>query len=705
MRFFSFCLARLGMRLEAKGSWLLSLALLGNLVGCGGSSKSNEGFDTSLNDGPGDVTDVAFKNSRDRWNALAAALGVGNNEASSREALVTSLSTPSSIILGALTDATKLTEIQTKVTTSFAAKAYATRCAAVDSFEEWTVTKPFAYKADGTKDSSIEPATKIYKMKYRLFSAKGDAATRGTAETTARSGLVIVPNAAYLTTTGAPSSAPVVAYAHGGDSGLSYSGELARLFGKFQTNHVIVAPTYPGEALCKGGTDPTKKSCDAEGVDEAAVGKSIPWDTDVDELLGMYDCVAKASLAKDSGLNASQVSAVGLEGDAAGTLLTALSGVTKKMGTGAFANFPASFIVGASRGGLVANLALTQVGAQLSAYSTAKAADAAATFEAVFGKGYGNAPSTFSCALSISAPTTFAHARPRIALEYMVKDTLKSSPLAGIPGFLAMNDVFKGYREGTQTLDDAVLEVTKRDITFTSGLLLAGLKQWKSFGLAQTTPGGAIAFLHSTADKVYGYGETQLGYNALALFSGVSTVLTQTQTTTTAPWKTYARLFEPEVLDPKATYHVDSGFLGSYSMISKDFIILGVNEPLTDAAREAGAVGLASVAFTTATPTDAQKKVGRIIGAMGPTFSSLVSALGSSTVNETVAGAVKTATGITVAGATKLEKATTFGGTKLGETETEYLYEVRADNSKITPVEAFASWRLANSFNGCAAVL
>ncbi|MFY7930404.1 MAG: hypothetical protein ACOVS5_16130, partial [Oligoflexus sp.] len=83
-----------------------------------------------MNDGPGDVTDVAFKNSRDRWNALAAALGVGNNEASSREALVTSLSTPSSIILGALTDATKLTEIQTKVTTSFAAKAYATRCAA-----------------------------------------------------------------------------------------------------------------------------------------------------------------------------------------------------------------------------------------------------------------------------------------------------------------------------------------------------------------------------------------------------------------------------------------------------------------------------------------------------------------------------------------------------------------------------------------------
>ncbi len=705
------------MRLEAKGSWLLSLALLGNLVGCGGSSKSNQGFDTSLNDGPDSITDEAFKNARDKWKTLAASLGIGNNEAASPKELTSSLKTPSSVVLGALTDPTALNEINKKVAAEFASKAYASKCASVESFTEWTDRKAIVYN-NGTEIDYSSKA-KVYLLKYKLFGAAGTATVKGTAESNTRTGLVVIPTGTPVSTTTvnplAGGAYPIVAYAHGGDAGLSYTGDIAKLFATFQSGHIIVAPTFPGEALCNAGLDTTKRSCDSSGNKADAVGTSLPWDNDVDELLGMHDCVARVARDANSAGNVPS----GVDGAGVIDLKTALTGKTAKLSTSnaLTAYAPASIVVGASRGGLVAQLALARVGAQASGFSEAYAKDNTTTWENVYGLGYGKGPSYFNCALTVSSPTTMTHARPRIALEYLVKGTFESSPLYALPGFHGMKDIFTPYLNGDKDLAYAQMEVYKRDIAFIGPLALGGLKKWQSY--STTTPGGAYGTLHSTADKVYGYGEAVVGFNALALFSTVGAVQDSTKIQTTAPWKMYGRLFEPVTYDAKDTYHANDAFLASESITPQDYILLVAEKPLatTPLNLEGLALTMASLAYgvNVADLTDIQKKVGRTLFLSGTSHSdSLTSLSVFAGVSDTTAATFAGIPGWTVniKGTKSYKAATTFGGTALADLvkadptvdATQYVQEQQADGTGITPLEAFATWRLNNS-RGCSSVL
>jgi hypothetical protein len=462
------------MRFDNKtlSRWSALTAAILLAQGCG-KAVTNEnipkGADELTTD---DVTDEGVKNRQTKWEEMATALGIGNNKASTAAELLTQLATPSTYLT---TNTAGLPGLMQSLVTQYAATANKARCAAIDSVEEWKA----AYDATGAA-----VAAKVYLMKYKL---QTDSA--GTAEDITRAGVVVVPDAGVQT-------ASLIAYGHGGDSGLSYK-EIAANFGSLQASHMIVAPAFPSEAVCNGSTG-DNKACDSEGNKADGAGTAVPYDNDIDDLLGMYDCIIRAYATNNAG---------------SFNLAGAANYRTRLKPNGGAATginqLPRSILAGASRGGLVAMLAAGRMGAHLSANGTTNN----------LGSAYGGG-SFFSCGVSMAGPVGPTVGKARIYFELLVKGTLENSAFINLPGLRKLKDIFADYIAGDVTADVAKLRAVQRDVTLTSPLILGALQNWSAYtGTLDPTSKnsrGRVLYLHGDVDGVVPATDTQLSYNVLA---------------------------------------------------------------------------------------------------------------------------------------------------------------------------------------------
>jgi hypothetical protein len=440
--------------------------------GCGQAVKNEnipKGADELTTD---DVTDDGVKKRQSKWEELATALGIGNNRASTSADLVTQLGTVSTYLS---TNSAALPGLMTTLTTQYAATANKARCAAVDSVTEWKA----AYDATGAA-----VAAKVYLMKYKL-----QTDTAGTAEDITRAGLFVVPDAGVQ-------NSRLIAYGHGGDSGLSYD-EIAANFGALQASNVIVAPAFPSEAVCNAKTG-DNKACDAEGNLADGVGTAVPYDNDADDLLGMYDCVFRAY----AGNNAAPYN------------MSAASNYRTRIkpygGSNPLATVPHAVLAGASRGGLVSMVAAGRMGAHLAAGAATGA----------LGTAYGS-PSFFGCAVNFAGPVGPTVGKARIYFELLVKGTIENSAFINLPGIRKLKDLFNDYINDEVTADVAKMRAVQRDVSLTSPLISAALQNWKTYaGSTQDalirSYRGRVLWMHGDADATVPVTDTQLSYNVLA---------------------------------------------------------------------------------------------------------------------------------------------------------------------------------------------
>ncbi len=554
------------------------------LAGCG-DKPTNTGLPPPLQSLSAADADAGSAQSQTLWANFAAALGIGNNQAATSPELKAQLATPSSYL--AAPRAKEYADLVGRIAQGYAATAFATRCAQIEGLQVLGGAKLVDPVAGTAADFA---GAKLYLMRYKL-----QADATGKAEATARSGLVVIPTAGTA-------NSPILAYAHGGDFGLGY-GEVAAAFGAFQGNHVIVAPTFPGEALCKVATDPAVRGCDAAGILVPPTGAQAPYDGDVDELLGMYDCVVRATIGKADGP---------ITGAAAGaTLAAALAPLVKRHDGGTFAALPQGLLVGSSRGGLVASLALAKTGAALSVL-------AAATTPEPLGPAY-LSPAYFSCAALVSAPASFAFAEFRLFLEQWVKGRLVLTSFAAFPGMAGLGSLFDAYHSGTADAEAAALALARRDATLTAPLAVGALRDWARFDKGTSGGGqGAYLLVHGVLDRVVPFSQAQVGYNVL-LGAATNAAIVDPANPAKAPGlamtmrgiNAKAAYLDGATLKGGLLQHGDKAFFDGTAIVPGDFISAKVtDQALPSAPAEGAAAAIAKQLFGD-NPTKPQLKATR----------------------------------------------------------------------------------------------
>lgn len=399
-----------------------------------------------------DVSDPVVKNANQRWNALAAQLQLLND--GTEEALWTS----SAFFAQTSQGLTALAQVSEALINEHLKSATATTCAGVDSFERLGKAKSIGL--DSFSPSDIDSAD-WYLMKYKR--RKGD----GSADNTLYGALVSIP-------TSTQSTFPVIAYAHAGDRGLSVL-EIAAVFADLQASHIIVAPAFPGEPICKFGTSSSSKiSCDSNGRFFDAVGVSDPYSSDAEDLLAAHNCIVSGHLHSP--------------------LTAQISGriKTQTLSGGAPDPVPVSYMFGSSRGGLTTNIALAKNAAMLTANARA---ERTVYSEAKY----------FNCAGTIINPTTFTYGEFRIYLESVAKGTATATSFFRLPTAPQLNDLLNDYREERINAADAALLLKKRDGTFNAALTLSSVRNWSTGGR------GSFLTLHGTLDRLIPISQGQFG--------------------------------------------------------------------------------------------------------------------------------------------------------------------------------------------------
>lgn len=407
--------------------------------------------------------------------------------------------------------------------------AYAARCAAIDVIKPLPFLNPHRreYKEDGGYEEVAVDAT-IYQMTYRLQSNK-----KGDAEEKVRHGLLTVPNK--------KGSFPVIAYAHGSDAGLSYLS-VARDIGAKQEDHISVAPTFQNEPLCRVDTgEPGTIDCDGNGIIEPADDReSNPWFTDIDELLGMHDCVSRYLVKEklkpitkyDPGFKL-LFEAVDFSVD--DSVMQYLP-VNKIKPIHNFIPFlpPASLLMGTSRGGLVASLALAKAGAAWNGMKSALDAENIELMSLINGTGllkgleviknalgdkYGIVPPAFNGIATIAGPAAITIGELQLVLEQMIKGNCNETVARKLPGLNRMPDFSKDYLEGRESVDSLKLKVMMRDLSYVGPLMLAPLKKWTKISMKEPLKHGSMLSLHGYQDKVIPFSQAIVWFNLFSNFS------------------------------------------------------------------------------------------------------------------------------------------------------------------------------------------
>ncbi len=413
------------------------------------------------------------------------------------------------------------------------------------------------YATRGAEIVAFRPASKItphyrvkvYELDYRL--QKNHA---GEAEEGLRTALISFPDTGETR-----KPLPVLVFSHGDDMGLSYTG-LSTHLEELQENNIVIAPSFPGEPICAGDIGKRHKdgrrslSCAvAEEMISPARGVSIPWSTDVDELLGLYDSFTKVAMNHFQGNQHLQDPAfakqfIRQQGDAATRLKTAIDAAG---GLAYGRAFPVSALIGVSRGGLVASLALAKAGAawfklfnanagayvgylafdggvDLAARLTPKHIRRHAELNNILGEAFGfMPPASFNGLITLAAPSSITIGRYRMILEHMVKGHGKLVLNPAIPCLDLLSGIFDAYRKDSgedelraqQVLADAAYEIYSRDLSFLGPLLMVALKKFNA-PLSDSWPGTAPYFMvHHKADKIVPREQSKIAASLMTGFS------------------------------------------------------------------------------------------------------------------------------------------------------------------------------------------
>ncbi|MFZ9520619.1 MAG: hypothetical protein ACO3A4_09095 [Silvanigrellaceae bacterium] len=522
------------------------LPLLAILPACG-SNLENKALPKPANElSQADVTDDNIRSANQRWNELSSKLKLLNDGSAS------SLKSPSDWFSDTADARSAYNSLTETIAAEHLKTARSTGCAEVVSFETLGKAKSIAIGSAVRFPSEVETA-KWYLMKYKRFKADGtpDAMVNGA--------LVSVPTATTNTY-------PVIAYAHAGDAGLS-ALEIAAVFGELQAKHIVVAPAFPGESICKFGTNSANKSaCDASGRYFDAVGVSAPFSTDAEDLLAAHNCLVTPNALPD--FNSTVLDRIKFQNipDAA----TAM---------------PVSYMFGSSRGGLTTSIALAKNTAMLQ-------------YNAKTGTTRYSEPKYFYCAGTNINPTSFTYGEIRVYLEAVVKGTAESSATYRLPTAPQLNDLFKDYREGRLSSAEAALLIQTRDATFNAPLALASVRKWS------TGDKGAFFTMHGTLDKSIPISQGIFGGSVFASINAILTANRQSDPTA-APGvhlSTMGTIAQPpysvdggKTLAPGSTMHGDFAWFDS---------LVGVNTSVTDSAGQPVALD-ASYPFLGKKPLDA----------------------------------------------------------------------------------------------------
>ncbi|MBP6218994.1 MAG: hypothetical protein KA436_10455 [Oligoflexales bacterium] len=568
-----------------------------------------------------------------KWDKFAETLHIGNNQVSlkdhkldsvlgidsqdaekmSRWLLEQQLSQPS----GLLVDESKrevYRDYLNKVSSSWKEKLYETRCSSIEGFK-------FLHPAGGYQDGKFEtlvdkdgkPVASVYRLDYKLQSD-----WKGTPEQVTRTALLVIPQNKTKTS-------PLLVYSHAGDRGLVY-GEIASIINQHQKKHIVLAPTFPGEVLY-GGSKKTAYECTQDEIMAPAVGSPSPWDRDIDEVLGAQDCIERL-------VSASYLPGQGSSPLDLAEISTRLREEAYVSPTGYFQGRPLSLIVGSSRGGLTASLALaksgvawegvfeevhasSQGGAEedqldfLQGLMSGLAAQGPATGREEFlenfleqeevkarlnparapkldrhllSKAYGFYPARFSCSASISSPSSVLIGRFRLVLEILVKGNIEQTRFAKFPGLMDLKDAFTEYRldrsEDPAKLERAVLNVFKRDLPLLTPYMLAALRNWSKVDpmklfMQKSSQMGALLFLHGEEDRIVPFEQSKFAVNVIDKFRRSPEVLQKAWLGMGEKGHTlFSRGFRYEgPISADMTHHFDDAFLKSFSLIPHDFFV------------------------------------------------------------------------------------------------------------------------------------
>ncbi len=522
------------------------------------------------------------KELQEKWEKLAAYLKIGNNVVTKEDVerkiasleneedkdkvtpasvLVEQLSTPS----GLLKDADGYKTAVFDLAKLFVGNNYKTQCRAIERIE----------LVEGAEDTS---KYKTYLVSYELqgnFAGDGDGVSR--------KGIITVPKVMKRVNT------PFLAYAHIDDLGLSLT-QLKDSLGSMLEKTVVVAPSFPGEPICKEGTalrnsDGSRNlSCSGKVLAEP-VGEIRPWDTDSDELLGFLDCANRALQSVTMPLPPSAEDAVLMDTPAKAELAALLKPMLPMRIS------PRTIFVGASRGALVSKMALAKIGAQWSLFGkflgerldnngetdTPTAAKnnfvgAYVKAKAKLGDRVAFIPPMVDAFASIGGPSTMTIGRFRVALEQIVKGhgkLTRAYSLAGLREAIDL-DLFKAYREqpfSEELLKEAALESMKRDVTFLGPLVLGALKDWSRLG-ANGTPPGEMLIMHHVRDKIVPFEQSVIAAKMLYQQSENPVVkkftLTDESIRITAV-SLDSPISKEDPLYKKSQFHLDESFFASRS--------------------------------------------------------------------------------------------------------------------------------------------
>jgi hypothetical protein len=484
---------------------LIPIGILASLPSCGKKTAENEGFLPKLSE----ITkeDVLSEETLEEqgaksslWTAVVTALKTTEFDTSSSTAFQTSLGSAS--VSQFVTDTTQRTAYQTDRVTAFVGSASSQWCKSAPS--TFSIVNPGTvlglstggFKLGGTDGKTPVALTanaNVYLATYKL-------GTSDSAPT--RYMFVTVPAATPASANGAVApdgtnyGYPITVYAHAATGGLAYE-EIAAALGDMQSNHIVVAPVFPGEPVCKT-YDTGTTTCTGDNILVAAntadAGKV--YEDDVVDLLGAFECAKRmatvptysgttsvgtetfsakyakvnAALAATAKTTYEGLAASGSGGaSAAGAACTSSnSAAVNTSCAGALSVYmsagqPLSYIVGLGRGGNVVNLALARAGGLNSILGGTDAT----LISAVRGTATGSTPpytgvyvpEMFSCAATIAPQSTFTAGFNKVILDAWVKkgsDIIPADKLAllnaAVPGFSGIKTKIEGY------LDDATLD-------------------------------------------------------------------------------------------------------------------------------------------------------------------------------------------------------------------------------------------------------
>lgn len=627
------------MALKFVRQTLIPLGVLLSLLSCSKKDAENEGFLPKLSEIT--VEDVLSEEDYAKaiakaslWSAVVSALKTNEFDTSSSTGLSDSLGTPS--VSQFVTDTTQRTAYQTERVTAFVTTASSQWCqtapASFSIVNPGTVlglaTGGFKVASDGKTPVALTLNANVYLASYKLGTSASNptrymfvtvpAATPG-------AGISVAPD-------GSTYGYPIAMYAHAATGGLGYP-EIAAAVGDLQSTHIVIAPVFPGEPVCKT-YDTGTTTCTGDNILVAANANDVGkvYEDDVVDLLGAFECAKRLTTvstyvgttaagtenfgSKYAKINASlAASAYAAYNTAAttygaGAACTGASAAINAQCAGAqtvyvSAGQPLTYIFGLGRGGNVVNLALARAGGlnsvlggtstTLKAAVTGTATGGSPPYPGVY------APEMFSCAAAIAPQSTFSAGFNKIILNSWVNqgsDFVAADKLAllnaAVPGFASMKATVQSY------LDDATLDtdakkgaaiagyIKKIDGVMHIPLAHGGLQNWgkyfqgrfagESLNTSTTTPNGgptiedaqgAFLVLHGRNDVVANISNSKI-YTGVG--AGVTTTLMSKESAPqAAPGINWVGLEVAALAGVTDNGHVsDASFLGGKTVVDAD---------------------------------------------------------------------------------------------------------------------------------------